>query len=948
MHHIVSDEWSIGALVREVTVLYAAQVDRRKDKAELAELPVQYADFAVWQREWLQGSVLEQQLTYWREQLAGAAAVLELPTDRVRPAVMTYRGGQVSFRLGGELTAGVKELSQRQGVTMFMMLLAAFQALLYRYSGQESINIGTPIANRNHPEIEPLIGFFVNTLVMRADLSEHPSFSELLRRTRETALGAYMHQDVPFDRLVEELHTERSLSHSPLFQVMFAFQNTPLDSLELPGLKIVLLEHEGREQLSKFELGLVLREEIDDVKGSFVYHTDLFNPATIERMVTHLRQLLESIVTNPEQSIDDLSLMTETELRKLLCESNGARMDFAQSVCAHQLFEAQVAETPEATALTCKGEQVSYAELNRRANQLAHYLQGLGVGPEVTVGLCLQRSVEMVVGLLGILKAGGGCVPLDPQYPAGRLKFVIEDAGIKALVTQQCFVEILPAKQAKVVCLDTDHERIAQMNAENPASRAQPENLAYVIYTSGSTGRPKGVLVEHCQLVNTLRAGQQAFNFTPSEVMLCMAPYSFDIFLFELLNPLLTGGCSVMLTQPEVLDAAVLLKLLEDATSFHAVPGLMRLLLNSLKERDKLRQYQHIRQVFIGGDAVPNELVKEILDAFPAAKVFILYGPTEGTIICASHAVERGQETTYKMIGRPLSNMALRLYDRNGNLVPGGVTGEIYIGGASISRGYLKREELTLEKFVTIDGERFYRSGDLGRQLPDGNFVFVGRDDEQVKVRGFRVEVGEVEVVLEVHPAVRECVVVARDDAGEGKRLVAYVVADDGQMPTTSDLRGYLQQHLPEHMIPSAFVLLESLPLTTNGKVDKQALLIPSSERPELVSTYVAPRTEMELLIASVWNEVLGVEGLGAGDNFFDVGGNSLLLVRVQSKLRSLVKREVSVLDLFKHSTIGALASHLSAAETSKPLYEQAHLRVQKQKDFISRQRQKARERRVR
>jgi amino acid adenylation domain-containing protein len=947
MHHIVSDWWSIEVLVREVATLYAAQTNGREAKPELPELSVQYADFAVWQREWLQGVVLERQLTYWREQLAGAASVLELPTDRVRPAVSTYRGGQFNFRLDGELTAGVKELSRRQGATMFMTLLAAFQVLLYRYSGQESINVGTPIANRNHLEIEPLIGFFVNTLVMRADLSGRPSFNELLRRTRATALGAYTHQDVPFERLVEELHTERSLSHSPLFQVMFAFHNTSLDTLELPRLQSVLLEQDGTGQMGKFELSLAFSEEADGLKGSFVYQTDLFDAATIERMATHLRGLLESIVTNPERKIEDLSLMNEAELRQLLCEAKGAQRDFAQPVCVHQLFEAQVAQTPEAVALVCQGEQVSYTELNRRANQLAHYLRGLGVGPEATVGLCLPRSVEMVVGLLAVFKAGGAYVPLDPQYPMERHEFIIEDSGIKALVTQQCFVETLPAKGATVVCLDTDGERIAQMSAENTGGRARPEDLAYLLYTSGSTGRPKGVLVEHGQLVNTLRASQHAFAFNPSEVMLCMAPSSFDIFFFELLNPLLTGGRSLMLTHAEVLDATILRSMLADATAFEAVPGLMRLILNAVQDGGGPQQYPKIRQVFTGGDAVPHELVKEILKAFPAAEVFIIYGPTEGTIICASHAVERGQPTPHQMIGKPLLNMTLRLYDKNRNLVPVGVAGEIYIGGACVARGYLKREELTREKFVIIDGERFYRSGDLARRMSDGNIVFLGRGDAQVKVRGFRIEIGEVEAALEAHASVRECVVVAHDDALEGKRLVAYVVADAAQPPTASDLRGYLQQRLPEHMIPSAFVLLDGLPITVNGKVDRQALLMPSNERPELTNAYVAPRTEMEWLVSSVWQETLGVEGLGTEDNFFDVGGNSLLLVRVQSKLRSLLAREVSVLDLFKYSTISALAAHLSAAQTSKPTYEQAHVRTRKQKDFLVRQKQKARERRI-
>jgi amino acid adenylation domain-containing protein len=925
LHHIVSDGWSMGVLVREVAALYAAFAAGRPSPLE--ELPIQYADYAEWQRSWLEGEVLAEQLSYWRGQLAGAPPALELPTDRPRPAVQSFKGAYEAFSLSEELSDALKQLCQREGVTLFVTLLAAFQTLLYRYTGQEDIVVGSPVANRNQTAAEQLIGFFTNTLVLRTRLSARWSFRDLLAHVRETCVGALAHQDLPFEKLVEDLRPERSRSHSPLFQVMFASQNTPEQALELPRLRVSPFDLGVTAAL--FDLTLNILETDEQTYGSLHYNTDLFEAGTIRRMCGNFVALLESIAADPERRLSQLPLLTEGERRRLLYEWNETGRDYASDKCLPQLFEEQVERSPDAVALRYEDETLTYAELNARANQLAHHLRGLGVAPELRVALLAERSTEMVVGILGILKAGAAFVPLDPQHPFERLSFMLEDAQPPVVVTQECLLEKLPAHPALVVLLDEDGEEIRQHSLENPPREVTAGNLAYVTYTSGSTGQPKGVLVEHGHLCNTMFAAQEAFALGAGDVMSCVAPFAFDIFNFELMTPLLSGAQCLLVSNRELLDAGILAGVLEKLTCIQSVPVLMRQMLNSIREDKGPRRYERIRHVFIGGEAVAPELLREMRRAFPSAQLNVLYGPTEATIICSQYRVTNAETLRHQMIGVPLGNMRLHLCDAHGNPVPIGVAGEICIGGASVARGYLNRPALTAEKFIPDSlsreaGARLYKSGDRGRYLPDGNIEFLGREDEQVKMRGFRIEPGEIEAVLGSHPAVREAVVSVREDTHGDKRLIAYLVLEPGASLGVGELRGYLKERLPEYMVPTAYVFLDSLPLTPNGKLDRRALPAPDAARPELEETLTAPRTVTEERLAALFAQVLGLKEVGIYDNFFDLGGHSLLATQVVSRVREAFQVEVPLDTLFEAPTVEGLAesidAHLRAHGNLKPI----------------------------
>ncbi|HEY0604611.1 MAG TPA: amino acid adenylation domain-containing protein, partial [Herpetosiphonaceae bacterium] len=775
LHHIITDGWSMGVLLRELSLLYTAQVSGQS--AVLPPLPVQYADYALWQRQWVTGAVLDQQLAYWQHQLADAP-VLELPSDRPRPAMPSHQGGLVHFMVDAEITNGLRQLSQAEGVTLFMTLLAAFQTLLSRYSGQTDILVGSPIAGRNRSELESLIGFFVNMLVLRTDLSGAPPVRQLLKRVRDVCLNAYAHQDLPFEQLVEELHPERSLSYNPLFQVGFALQNTPVAPLALPDLQ--MSSFNVASGTSTFDLSVFMREGPNGIAGRVEYNADLFDEATIERMIGHFRVLLTAIAADPDRSITTLPILTEPERETLLVSWN-APSAVVPPRWVHELFEAQARRDSAAPALIFEdidGREIAltYDVLNRRANQLAHHLRSLGAGPGVRVGLCVERSLELVIGLLGILTAGAAYVPLDPEYPGERLSFMLQDAAAPILVTQQRLLAQLSAPSVDVVCLDHDSSIIAAWPDQNLGLALAPDTLAYVIYTSGSTGLPKGVMVEHQQLANTLSASQAAFAFTSGDRMPCIASFSFDIALFELFCPLLASGSAVLLTKQQILDLPGFARTLESITVLHTLPSLMRQIAGFIRDNDLQQRYSTMRQVFVGGDAVAPDLLAEIHDAFPQARINILYGPTEATIICATHPVQPEQILNKHLIGRPMRNSTLRLYDPHGQLVPIGVAGELYIGGASVTRGYLNRSDLTAEKFVELDDQRWYRTGDLARYLPDGTLEFLGRIDQQVKIRGFRIELGEIEAVLHEHPDVQEAVVLARSDLAGDPRLVGYVV----------------------------------------------------------------------------------------------------------------------------------------------------------------------------
>jgi amino acid adenylation domain-containing protein len=769
MHHIVADLWSMAVAVQEMMALY--QAFRAGAPPALPELPIQYADYATWQRKKLEGDALAKDLAYWKKALEGAPPVLELPTDRPRPAVQTSRGGSRPFELPGSLASQVRALSQREGATPFMTLLAVFQVLLHRYSNQDDVVVGTPIANRSRPEIERLIGFFVNTLAVRTDLSGNPSFRELLARVRQTCLGAYAHQDLPFERLVEELHPQRDLSRSPVFQVSFIYQNIPMPDFEVAGLRVAPLAVES--STARFDLELQLFERADGLSGFFEYNRDLFDASTIDGLARRLRRLVEAVVADPDRGIAELPLLSEEERRHLAVELNDTRRAWPGLSWAHRAFEEQARETPAAEALRFEDEALSYAELDARSNRLARHLNRLGVGRDVLVGICADRSPDMVVALLATLKAGGAYVPLDPSYPRERIAFMLEDSGLRVLLTQRHLVAELPSTSARMVCLDEIDAELAAEAADPLASDVGADDLAYVIYTSGSTGKPKGVQVRHEALANFLRSMQERPGIGSEDALLAVTTLCFDISMLELLLPLVSGARAVLVSREVAADGRRLREALESsrATIMQATPSTWRLLLEAgWAAAPGFR-------MLCGGEALPRELAQQLLAT--GAALWNMYGPTETTIWSAVARVGPGPIS----IGEPIANTELHVLDRQRQLVPPGVAGELYIGGAGLARGYLGRPELTAERFVHHPfeiglGQRLYRTGDLVRRRSNGSIEFLGRIDHQVKLRGFRIELGEIESVLAQQAAVRQAVVTVREDVPGDQRLVAYVVAD--------------------------------------------------------------------------------------------------------------------------------------------------------------------------
>ena len=768
LHHVIVDGWSWSIVLREISALYQAFVENKP--SPLPDLPIQYGDFASWQREWMQGERLENLLGYWRKQLANAPASLELPTDRARPPIQVFRGTRRSMFIPRPLVDALKELSQKEGATLFMTLLAAFNVLLSRYSGQEDILIGSPIAARNRAELENLIGFFVNTLVLRTDLSGNPSFRQLLARVRETTLDAYSHQELPFEKLVEELKPERDLSRNPVFQVMFVLQNMPEARREISGLTMTAFPRiEGTA--AKFDLMLLSMEYPDGIRTTFEYNTDLFDNSTIERMQQHWQTLLEGIVANPDHQIAELPLLKEAERQQILVEFNRTQAEYRRDLCLHNFFQEQVERTPAADALVVGEERLSYLELNRRANQLAHHLQGRGAGPETLVGIYVERSVDMVVGLLGILKAGAAYVPLDPAYPRERISAIVEDAKLKFLLTQQSLVDSLPAQSAQVIRLDTDWPSIARESDQNPSCAATPENLAYVLFTSGSTGRPKGVALEHRSVSTFVQWAQSVFSPEELAGTLLSTSICFDLSVFELFVPLSVGGKVIVAQNALYLPT---LPAAHEVTLINTVPSAITELLrmNGIPSS--------VITINLAGEALASSLVWELYEKTGVRKIYNLYGPTEDTTYSTFTLVPNGAEVT---IGRPISNTQAYILDRHLQPVPIGVAGELYLAGEGLARGYFGRPSMTAERFVdnpfsSTPGARMYRTGDLCRHLPDGNIQYLGRIDNQIKLRGFRIELGEIESVLDTHPGVRQSVTMVREDNPGDKRIVAYVVPD--------------------------------------------------------------------------------------------------------------------------------------------------------------------------
>ena len=898
MHHIVFDGWSMDVLVRELTTLYSAFINNQP--SPLPELPIQYIDFAIWQRQWLQGKVLETQLAYWRQKLSGVLPVLQLPTDYPRGRVQTFAGAIESFSLPLELSQSITSLANNVGVTPFIILLTAYKVLLHRYTGQTDLLVGTPVANRHRREIEGLIGFFVNTLVLRSDLRNNPNFRELLQQVRETTWEAYDRQDIPFEKLVEVLQPERDLSFNPLFQVKFRLENASTEELNLPELTLQPLQR--TDASAKLDLSLDMYETSTGFVGAFEYNRGLFAKETIARMVEHFQTLLAGIVRNPNQRISELPLLTASETQKILVDWNQTQVEYQSSKTFHQLFEAQVEKTPNAIALIFEDQQITYQELNQKSNQLAHYLIEKGVKPEVIVGICVERSPLMIIGLLSILKAGGAYLPLDPNYPPERLAYMLADSQIPILLTE----EILNSGGLGSVYLDKDWETISQYSIENPPCQVKPENLAYLIYTSGSTGTPKGVLVPHIGLTNLTEHKIDVCDVHPGDCVLQFFSFSFDASIPEIIMALASGAKLLLAKSESLLPGAGLLQLLQDNEVTHIT------ITPSALSQVPTGDLPKLRMVLVGGEAPSPELISR----WSEGRRFInAYGPTEVTVNASMVLCGNGHPLLPTI--RPSANKQLYILDSYLQPVPIGVIGELYIGGIGIARGYLNRPDLTAERFIPnpysptphspLPTPQLYKTGDLACYLPDGRIKLLGRIDNQVKIRGFRIEPQEVEMVLMQHPDIRAGIVIVREDTPGEKRLVAYVVTDSSV--STSELRRFMREKLPEYLVPTAFVLLETLPLTNNGKLDTRSLPAPEEVRSN--AEFIAPRTDIEFKLASIYTQVLNLEQVSIDADFFELGGHSLLATQLIAQALQVFKVELTVIDLFDAPTVAGLAERI-------------------------------------
>ena len=919
MHHIISDGWSMGVFIRELTQLYAAYREKRGNP--LDPLEIQYADYVQWQRNNLQGDALDRQLRYWRDQLDGAEAELNLPLDRPRPMVKTYRGGNIAVLLDSQLSSELNSLAKRHGMTLFMLLYAGWAVFLSRLSGQEDIVLGTPVANRRRAELENLIGFFVNTLVLRVQVRNDDFFGVLLERVKAVTLDAYEHQDIPFEQVVKEVRAERTLSRNPIFQVMFALQNAPPSDLNLPGL--VVKVEDGGNETSKFDLLLSLEERGGHISGYLNYDSDLFDRETVQRWSSHFECLLRGMISGEHRRVRDLPLLSEVDRRQILKISEGAQRTCFDGGLVHELFEAQARRTPHVTAVVHDGQTLTYEELNRRANQLARYLRSRGIGRERLVGICLERSFNMVIGILGILKSGSAYVPLDPNYPFERVQYMLTDARLRSVLTQASVADLLGGAVEDVIAVDASWMEIIGNNDASPTlgeGGVRPESV-YVIYTSGSTGRPKGTVMAHRSMVNLLEWHRENLGVRVGERVLQYAALSFDVAFQEIFSTLCGGGTLVLLDEWRRRDPQALAELLT-AQSIERL-FLPPLMLQTLAEyfAATCEWPRGLREVITAGEQL--RISREIVQLFQHAEGCRLhnhYGPTEAHVVSALTLEGLpGDWPVLPAIGHPISNVQIYILDQQRELVPLGVKGEIYIAGASVARGYLRQPELTAERFLANPfsanpASRLYRTGDLGRCRTDGTIEYLGRNDDQVKIRGFRIELGEIEAQLLRNPQVKEASVLVRNDAPGGKRLVAYVTQRNQCDLNVDALRRYLKDLLPDYMVPSAFVILASMPHTPSGKLDKRALPIP-----DMVAcaneSYDAPQGEVEAGLARVWQELLQVERVGRQDDFFELGGHSLLVLKALSKTNQQFGSALTVTDLYRSPSIRDLAMRISVGQ---------------------------------
>jgi surfactin family lipopeptide synthetase A len=910
-HHIVFDRASIDVLIRDFSALYSSL--HRGEASVLPDLPIQYADYSVWQRQTLQGPVVDAELNYWKNQLAGAPDSFELPLDRPRGTERNFHGEWMAETFPRDLLDSLEQLAHQEGASLFAALLASFDTILFRYTDQEDVVVGSTTPGRRQKATQDLIGTFLNPLVLRLDLSGDPSFRELLQRARKVVEEAGEHQDLPFERMVEELHLEHDPSRNPLFQVMLLFQELAEGAGEADGLKLTWTGVQNHT--AKFDLTAYVEPREEGLFVGFEYNAGVFEASTIHRLLGHYRTLLEAIVAAPDTRISEISILGDAERNQLLFELNDTAVDFPEKDSAlHQLLERQVERTPDSVAVEFEAQTLTYRQLNSRANQLAHFLRKQGAGPDVLVGVSLDRSLDMVVALLGVLKAGAAYVPLDPTYPADRLAFMVEDSGLKVLLTQESLLPLWSGSPAQLVALDRDWSAITTEPAENPAVALRPENLAYVIYTSGSTGRPKGVQIPHRAVVNFVLSMQSKPGISAADNLLAVTTISFDIAGLEIHVPLSVGARIVLASRQSAMDGKILAQLIEAhrITVLQATPVTWRLLVESgWRGKSDLK-------VLCGGEAFPHDLADALLTR--SASVWNMYGPTETTIWSTCERVRPSNGPV--LIGQPIANTQTYVLDSALQVVPMNVVGELYIGGDGLARGYLNRPELTAERFVShpfLLGDRLYRTGDLARVLTTGQIECLGRVDHQVKIRGFRIELGEIETAIADFPAIRQSVVVAREDAPGDKRLVAYLVPSDPAKFQAADLRDWLKLRLPPYMVPSALVALPVLPLTNNGKIDRKALPTPEQASAAAIGQFAAPHTQTEKAMATIWEQVLGIEKVGIHDNFFDLGGHSLLAVNLFAQITQAFGSTLSLNTLFETPTVEDLARFIDDQRESTP-----------------------------
>jgi amino acid adenylation domain-containing protein len=920
MNSIICDGASSDLFYQETIACYRAFSTGQTPA--LTPLSIQYADFAQWQRNWLQGEVLTKQVDYWKQKLGGNLPTIQLPFDRPRPVgVPTYRGDRAARMLPKELENSLNKLSQSWGGTLFMTLLTAFNVLLYRYSGQEDLLVSFASTGRGQVELERSIGFFSNTLLLRTKLEDNPTFRELADRVKLDCVEAYSHQDVPFEKLVEELPSEQRSDRSPLFQVKFAL-NPPwsngrgMAAVELPDLTITSLFGYIYHGQTKYDLILVMREQDEGLGMVFDYNADMFEASTIDRMLGHFQTLLEGIVANPAQQISQLPLLTKSEQQQILWDWNDTQTEYPRDKCVHQLFEAQAATTPDAVAVACGERQLTYRQLDCQANQLARYLIESKVGAEVLVGICIERSLEMMVGLLGILKAGGAYVPLDPSYPQERLDYTIADAAVSVILTKQSLLNKLPDYAGQVICLDTDWGEIDRFSPDRLDCEVSTANLAYIIYTSGSTGKPKGVMIPHQGLVNYLSWCIKAYNVKTGAGSTVNSSISFDATITSLFSPLLVGRRVLLLPEQEEIEA--LKAAVCSGVEFNPIkitPAHLEILGHLLVDRVEI----NCRTFVIGGEALSAKIATFWQEHAPATKLINEYGPTETVVGCCTYEVDDRNSTRWDIpIGRPIANTQLYILDRQLQPVPIGIAGELYIGGDGLARGYLNQPQLTESRFIAnpfdpARSPRLYKTGDLARYLSDGNIDFLGRIDRQVKIRGFRIELGEIEAALCEHPQLRQTTVVVQENSGS-KRLIAYYVPNDKALdspPTVGELSDFISSKVPNYMVPSMFVMLPGLPMTANGKIDRRALPEPDYLRLQPEMTFIAPRNELEIQLTKIWRKVLGIPSIGIRDNFFELGGHSLIAVRLFAEIEQTWGRNLPLATLFQAQTIEKMADLL-------------------------------------